>query len=179
LLESLGLISFYFVYVFVVIVGHMIHSRWKRQRRLLDPIQVEMEDDESLDIDDEVEEFSPDLLRPLLGGMRNTFLIPHDSYRSPLTGGNQRLSQEYDDGSQMLTRISRNEGEVREMPIHLQSTVSYTGIVRQLIPIFAPGKWKFLSSWKRIQYLVLILPVFAFGILPLLNACRVHYTHRN
>jgi hypothetical protein len=165
-LESLGLIGFYFVYVLVVIVGHVIYSGWKRQRQLLDPILVEMEDDDNLYIDDDVEELSAEsLLRPLLGGMRNSYLIPHDSYRSPLSA-NRRESLDlemYDNNGQVLTRMLRDEGEARISSVSMQSTFSYSGIVRQLIPIY--GRWKYLSSWKRFQYFVLSPAVFAFGII--------------
>jgi hypothetical protein len=162
-LESIGLISFYFVYVAVVIIGHLIYARWKRQRRLLEPIQVEMENDDVY-IDEDIEEFSPEsLLRPLLMGMPNSALIPHDSYRSPLTASRRPSSDHFDMHDQVLTRISRSSpnGVPRFSTNSPLSDLSYSGIVRQLIPIH--GKWNYLSSWKRFQYLVLLPAVFLFG----------------
>ena len=167
LVESLGLIAFYFCYVFVVIVGHVIYTRWKRQRGLLSEIQVEMEDDahiHSLSIEEDLDYIEDSQLRPLIGGLPNNHLIPHDSYRFPLNSSRRASLMERDDDEDdegQLIRVTDDGEYTSNTPLFTKPPYSYRGILRQMIPII--GKWNYLTKGKRFQYILLMPSIFLFG----------------
>jgi len=162
LFESVGLVCFYISYVLIVVVSHVIYQRMKRHQLLLSSIHIESdrESDSFLDIEDSCE--SDQLIRPLLGGIPNTLLIPHDDqYRSPLLSS--RL--EYHEASSTLTRFYGSP--MIPSPSSLSPTIvsirsQYTGLLYQFFPILA--RWKAATITKKFQHICMAPLILAFEL---------------
>lgn len=140
----------------LLINRHIVYMRWKARRHLLSDIRIEVDDDDfHIDIDEEPER--EPVLRPLLGGVPNSILIPRESYRSPVFVHHRQSSLENSD--QILIRISSSSLQCEDNPLPLE--LSFMSIAFQIMPIL--HRWSYLSAWKRIEYVLLLPIIFAFG----------------
>lgn len=184
LAESIFLVLGYFVYVLIVVVGHVLHTRWRRQGGLLSSVSgvflillscarpVELDNSDELVIqDDDSNGIDEDgLLRPLLGGMPNAVLISSVTYRSPLSANPACLTEHLEEERQLLTPLRTTTSLLDLTDTTINSPADFAsqkfyhrayGVFQQLFPLI--GKWKMSSFAERLQHLALLPLVFLFG----------------